>query len=89
MKSRVIKAKAGKSFRFDYIGEYGEKLEKRYTIKRSCKTNKGTWVCITHCIIFPTQRKKDIHLLRNLDKRGEMKKHVLAWICLMHGPEEP
>lgn len=55
--------------------------EIEYTVAEKCDQNTGRWVCITHSEVFPIQLAKDLHI----SEGG----HVLAWVCLEHGPEVP
>lgn len=52
-----------------------------YTVGPSCGVDHGTWYCITHEEPFRNNLMKDHHI-----ERGQ---HVMVWICLNHGPEQP
>jgi hypothetical protein len=54
-----------------------------FTVGPKCddKTARGFWVCTLHQKSFDNQLQKDSHIYDG--------KHVLAWVCLPHGPEVP
>ena len=52
-----------------------------YTVGPKCDTNRGQWYCIPCKRTFRNQMEKDLHASAGT--------HVLAWVCLEHGPEVP
>ena len=52
-----------------------------YTMKPSCDGKDGHWACMTHEKEFENQFQKDTHIHTG--------KHLMAWVCLEHGFEQP
>lgn len=84
MKRKKRKIKAGQ-LRVRDVTRIGECINiegKKYQVKERCKSNRGSWFCLTHLQGFSTREARDYHL-------GYGEGHLLAWHCFEHrGLEE-
>lgn len=52
------------------------------TISAKCDENNGSWRCLSHNETLPNNFSMHSHT-------GDSETHVVAWVCLTHGPEVP
>lgn len=64
--------------------EAGVQLAGEVVQARCCATA-GRWSCLTHERAFRAAHEKNMHVER--DMPGV--RHVLVWLCDLHGPEAP
>ncbi len=63
------------------VGQTFMKDGEELTVGEKCALDSGAWYCITHGKGFTNNLGKDNHIHRG--------KHVMVWLCFVHGPEVP
>lgn len=54
-------------------------------VQQGCGAGTGRWSCLSHGQTFRSAHEKNIHVDRELPGQ----RHVLVWLCDLHGPEAP